>query len=190
MYGQIPYSLTVGAVEGALRGLMERFRSNPYLAPIDIRVRPEILESGIRTATVALKHTNAEHIANLLDESKRTGRTLTVEEYGQIAALSKIPSNKRKEISRLATSLNDIRNDPNANENQRFTANKMERQIHQTIEDHIVSSIMSAAEHHTPYAVRRQLERAKGRANLPIYNLTPGQKAHAKELLLNIKGKK
>ena len=186
---QIPYSLMVGATEGVLRGAMERWRSNPFLAPLDIRVRPDILESGLRTAALAVKRTNTEHIGAMMDRAGKEGRTLSVEEYGQIAHLLHMPSDKKREVSRMATTLNDIRNDPNSTPEQHKSAQHMERQLNQNIEDHIVSSI-AQPQHHMPYAVRRNIERATKRPNLPIYQLKPEQKQRAEDLLLQIQAKK
>jgi len=187
---QTPYSMTVGAVEGVLRGLMERFRSNPYLAPLDIRVRPEILEAGIRTAASAVKRTNAEHIGLALDRAIHEGKTLSVEEYGQLSHLAKIPSDKKKEISRMASTLNEIRENPDANDEDRKHASHIERQINETIYNHTVNSIERNMEHHMPYAVRRNIERAIKRPNLKVYQLSPQQKQRAEELLINIRQKK
>lgn len=189
----LPYSLTVGVVQGALKGLVERFRTHPILAPLDIRIRPDIMESGLRTVVAHLKDKRIERVFEIVNSAKDAGRILSVEEYGQITSLLKLSPKERKSIVSMAEGLNDITERPNPSPQDLINAVRIERQIDESIGDYLAGPVkakLEAAQPYTPAPAKRQVARTKAKANIPAVELTPEKIARAEELMIRMKSKK
>jgi len=189
----LPYSLTVGAVQGALRGLVERFRTNPMLAPLDIRVRPDILESGLRAGVAALGHRNIERANEMVESAREAGRVLSPEEYGQVAYLLKLPKAERQSIMQMADGLTQITGKGRLTSEDIKHISRIENQLDDAIGDYLVEDVtreISRSMSSESHATRRQLKRTKGKADIPAVKLTPENVGRAEELYVKLKGKK
>lgn len=183
---EIPYSLTVGAIQGALRGMVERFRTNPILAPLDIRVRPDILNSGLRTGMAHLKGKGIERVQDIVARAKSENRPVSVEEYGQISSLLGMTPAERASVVRLATGLEAAYRAPSSESiHQAIT---IESRLDDLVGHYLANQVKLP--HHIPAPALRQTERTKSKANLPVYGFTSKHKEEAQRRLDQLKGKK
>ena len=186
----MPYSLTVGAIQGALRGLVERFRTHPVLAPLDIRVRPDILESGLRAGVAALQHRNIDRVREMTESAKESGRLLSPEEYGQIASLLKLPKNERNSIVTMAQGLASIAEKARLDQGDMENIYRIEQQLDEAIGDYMAADIVREIKRNLPSAANRQIKRTKAKADIPSVEITSKDKGRAKELYEKLKSKR
>jgi hypothetical protein len=185
----LPYAVAVGATQGALKGLMERFRTHPYLAPLDVRVRPDILESGLRTAVASLKDKGIERIEEITELAESERRPIKLEEYREITSLAKLPKTERKAVLEMAEGLETLRGRPESMPD----VERIERQIDGIIANHLADTVKEEIARSKPFVpapAKRQIARTKAKADLPAYEIGPKEKSEAERLLLEIKRKK
>lgn len=177
---ELPYSLTVGAVQGALRGMVERFRTNPILAPLDIRVRPDILNAGLRTAVSTLKGKKIDRITEIVNRANKEGRHLSVEEYGHISSLSGMSSSEKNRVRNIAEGIENS-NDPDEQA-------RLEGALDDLIGTHMARSTVKSPKY-IPAPKLKARERASGKADLPVYNFGSKHKQIAEQKLKQLGGK-
>jgi hypothetical protein len=185
----LPYALAIGSVEGALKILMEKFRTNPYLAPIDIRVRPDILESGLRTAVKTMGGKDISYALNVLRDAQENYRTISVEEYAQLSASTGTTHDEHKSIMRMAEAMNDIRSNRKQSFDDILSAQKMENQIHEIMGDAISRKIEQGMKDHVgsqkPHETSAAVKHGKRMAKvpmLPYYNIGEKDKKAVEEI--------
>jgi hypothetical protein len=192
---QLPYSVPVGATVGLSRALNEKLRTIPALAPLDIRIRPDIMESGMRTAVAVLRHRGIERIQELANNAKAAGRPLTTEEYSSIADIAKLPPHTKTSIVTMSDALNDLNEQRNKYKNSGMRVpdeiiNEMNL-LEQSI-DNVIGRDIARANIPGPQSVPkdRQLKISAAKAGLPIYKPNKAAVERANALLSQMKGKK
>jgi DNA polymerase III delta prime subunit len=173
---------------------MERFRTNPYLAPIDIRVRPDILESGLRTAVKTMSGKDISYAIKVLRDAQANYRTIGVEEYAQLSASAGTSRDEHKSIMRMAEAVNNIRSSRNSAFDDMLQAQKMENQIHEMMGDAIARKIEQGVKEgkisEKPYetsAAGRHKKRMAKVPMLPFYNIGERDKKSVEEIMRRIK---